>query len=115
MGPVPSDDLFAPAADGAAEGVDFGWAVPVEEVAGDVIDPLAGDDRIGVGVDRADDFLGPPCLRDLALGVAGAEETAELGVAVFVDAFVGLGERRSDACRIPASQPWSSCRPLKSR
>ncbi len=54
-----------------------------------------GDGQVGivVVVYGTDYFLGVPGGADLAVGVAGVEQTQQLGAALVVEAFVGLGQQ----------------------
>ena len=90
---MPCGDLVTPADDGPAELTNLGRAGLVLEIGTEPVDELGGQIRVGDGVDRSHNLLGMPRGADLAVRVAGAEETQQLGAPLGVEPFVGLGQQ----------------------
>lgn len=63
------------------------------EVEAELGDEVPGDGRVVDVVDAPDGFLGVPGGADFAVGVAGGEQTAQLGLGAVVKALVCLGEQ----------------------
>ncbi len=93
VGSMPGGDLVLPADERAAERADLERAGLVLEIVAEPVDELDGEVGVGVVVDRADDFLGVPRHAHLAVRVAGVEQAEQLGAAVVVEPFVGLGQQ----------------------
>ena len=89
---MPVSDLGGPAADGATQLVDLGWAGFVLEVVCELEGVLESEDRSVDPVDVSDGFFGVPGCAHLAVGVTGVEEATQAGLTPVADAFVGGGE-----------------------
>ena len=90
---VRGGDLLTPSHDRAAELAKLRRALAVWEVVTQSGDELEREARVEVVVDRPPDFLGVPRHAHLAVRVAGVEEPDQLGAAVVVESFVGLGQQ----------------------
>jgi len=93
VGLVPRGDRVSPAKQRSTEGAHLFWARRVLEVVAELVDELHGELRVVVVVDGAHHLFGVPGQADLASGVTGGEESRELGLALVVEALVGLGEQ----------------------
>ena len=92
-GAVPVHDGGVPATEGAAQAAQLRRAVGVGEVGGEFSEVGAGELGAVDVIEAAEGFLGVPCQADLAAGVAGCEQAAELGVAAFAEPFMGRNEQ----------------------
>jgi hypothetical protein len=63
------------------------------EVGTELLDPLEGQRRVGVGIELADGFFGFPHGGHVAAGVTGTQQTHELVFARLAQSFFGLGEK----------------------
>ena len=88
-GAVPVHDGDLPAGQGAAQAAQLGRAVGVGEVGGEVGEVRVGDGGAGDVVEAAEGCLGVARQANLAAGIAGGEQAPQLGVAGFVESFVG--------------------------
>src|SRR5690606_23730181 len=70
----------------------LGWAGLVLEVVAEPFDELAGEARVDV-VDATHGLLRMPRGAGLAPGIAGVEQSEQLGAALVVEPFVGLGQQ----------------------
>ena len=93
MGAVPGSDLMAPAGQGPAERLNLDRVGGVLEVSSQPGHELEGHAGVGVVVDGADEFLGMPGGAYVAVGVAGLEQAEQLGAALVLEAFIGLGQK----------------------
>ena len=92
-GAVPVHDRGVPAGQGAAQTAQLGRAVGVAEVVGEFAEVGAGELRAVDVIEAAEYFFGVPRQADVAAGIAGGEQTAELGVAGFAEALVGRNQQ----------------------
>jgi hypothetical protein len=94
---VPRGDVCEPAAQRPAERLHLGRARLVLEVEAELGDEVPGDVGVTDVVDVPDGLLGVPGGADLASGVIGGEQAAQLGVAAVVEALMCLREQPSGA------------------
>lgn len=93
---MPGGDLVTPFRDRSTELLDLWRTVTVLKIRPEAGDELERQRRMGVIVDRADDFLRVPCGADLASWIAGGEKTEELGAAVVIEGFIGFGQQPAE-------------------
>jgi len=63
------------------------------EVLAEPVNERGGQIRVVVVIDAAHDFFGVPGSADLAVGVAGVEQTEQLGAAGLVETLIGFGQQ----------------------
>ena len=89
---VPVGDLGGPAADGATELVDLGWAGFVLEVVGELEGVSESEGGTVDPVDASYRFGCVPGCADFAVGIASVEETTQPGLTAVADPLMSGGE-----------------------